>query len=294
MERCPLCEFRFVEESTTGQDVTPYARAYAAGAPGWLSMCEWTWLAGSARLKHLALMRASAASRRFARINGALLLLGLAGWQGARSGWRWVTGLAAIEPGGSLTPRGQGWLHAAAMPRPLPPALSQEQPVDLWWNATQSALGVCIGVVAACLGLWLSFALLRFGVVRIYAAKLRLERRMTAALHYSTAWFPFITAGLLVLALLPWAYAGSMARWNIYPPELGLTWAGSVITAGGVGLWWFWLVRLGATETPRLRARAVAFYLLGVPLIVGGLAAGWYFGLNALLPQLHRAMALEF
>ena len=76
--RCPLCNFDFGDDRVTGADVTPYAKAYTQGDPGWSAMCRWVWFAGAERLKHIALMRASAAARRFAWTNTLWLALGLA------------------------------------------------------------------------------------------------------------------------------------------------------------------------------------------------------------------------
>lgn len=88
--RCSLCDFNFGEDRVTGADVTPYAKAYAQGDPGWRTMCRWVWSSGSERLQHVALIRVSAAARRFARINALLLALGIAGFQATRVGWHAV------------------------------------------------------------------------------------------------------------------------------------------------------------------------------------------------------------
>ena len=74
---CPLCGFDFHDDRATGADVTPYAKAFALGDPGWARMCEWIWFAGWSRLKHMMLMRASAASRQFAFVGLVCLTLSL-------------------------------------------------------------------------------------------------------------------------------------------------------------------------------------------------------------------------
>src|SRR3990172_1252135 len=102
--RCPLCDLNFGDNRVTGADVTPYAKAYAQGNPGWWTMCRWVWFAGSERLKHIALMRTSAAARRFAWINALWLALCIAGFQATRVGWRDVGASPVVEPSGSINP----------------------------------------------------------------------------------------------------------------------------------------------------------------------------------------------
>ena len=114
--------------------MTPYAKAYARGLAGWRRMGEWVWFCGHGRLKHLAMMRASAASRRFAHLNLALLAVGLALLEATRTGWRWVAASPAFEPTGSTQPAGVGWIHVVGASRPLPPDLPPESIVDLWWK----------------------------------------------------------------------------------------------------------------------------------------------------------------
>lgn len=274
---CPLCGLAFGDSRVTGQDVSPYANSYSAGTSGWRTMLEWVWFAGSDRLHHLALMRASAASRRFHRINLLLLSLGLAVFVAAHTGWRWVSRTPAIEPTGSITPLGRGWLHAAAAPRPLPLDLPPERAVDLWWSPVQMVIGLASGFLAAWVLLTVVAMLVRVAVTRAHGETYRHEQRMTAALHYSTAWSIPLLVAALVASLVPVSYVSEMARWMIRPAAFAFETAAGVVAALGGVLWWFWLVRLGATAPPRARGRVSVCLAAVAPLLfVGLLLSGGY------------------
>ncbi len=292
--RCPLCEFQFGRHGATGGDVTPFATAFEHGRAGWREMCEWVWFAGTERLKHLALMRASAASRRFARNNLLLLSLGLGVFQVTQVGWRWVTASAQIELSGQTSPRGFYWLHAAAAPRPLPVDNPPEMSVDLWWNWVQAVIGGVAGVLAAMLVLFTLSALLTRGVAAAHRPPYRAENRMTAAMHYSTAWCLPLTVAALVMALRPISFIGSMSRWSWYPPEQGFVLSAAVVAGLGAVLWWFWLVRLGSTAPGRTRSSVLAFVTVGAPVLVAAGLAVWYFGLRWGLEPVFVLLKLEF
>lgn len=292
--RCPLCDFDFRDDRVTGVDVTPYAKAYSLGQSGWQRMFEWVWFAGRERLKHLALMRASAASRRFALLNILLLAAGLGLFQTTLVGWRWVTRLPAIEPTGSTEPGSPGWIHLAAAPRPLPPDQAPEVPVDLWWNPAQSVLGAVTAGTAGLIAMWLVLLLVRAGARWAHIPSYRKEGRMTAAMHYSTAWGIPIFVGAIVLGLSPASFAGTMAQWWWCPPQRVFVLAAAVLAGFGMTMWWFWLGRLGATAPARTRGRVIAFLAIGPPLIVALAAAGWWWGLRLLYDPLFRMWNLAF
>lgn len=292
--RCPLCDFSIGRKGVTGDDVTPFAAAYSQGRSGGRDMCEWVWFAGTERLKHLALMRSSAASRRFAKNNLLLLALSLGALQGTQTGWRWVTASAAIEPSGSTTPKGYYWLHAAAAPRPLPMDRAAEIPVDLWWNWVQAVLAVVLGMPAALLLMMFLLALMVRGVVKVHPPPYRAERRLTAALQYGTAWCVPLAVACWVLALRPVALVGGMSKWGWYPPERGFTLSAAVVGALGCVLWWFWLIRLGSTAPSRARGPVLSFLVLAPPLAAALFAAGWYFGLRTGLGLLFEVLRLSF
>lgn len=291
---CPLCSFDFHDDRVTGQDVTPYARAYSFGQSGWQRMGEWVWFSGAERLKHLALMRSSAASRRFAWLNVLLLALGLSLFQGTQVGWRWVTQSAATESSGSTQPAGDGWIHVAAAPRPLPSNLAPEISVDLWWNPWQSCIAVLTSFAAGVLLLWLALYAVRAGVTRAHAPAYRGESRMSAAIHYGTAWVVPLFLATLVLGLSPVSYIGAMAQWSWYPPRRGLVIGAGVLAGFGAIMGWFWLARLGMAAPARTRRRVAGFFVLGASVIAAVSAAAWWRGLNWLHDLLFDALRLTF
>ena len=175
-------------------------------------MSEWVWFAGWERLKHLGLMRASVASTRFARLNVLMLALGLGIFQAARYGWRWVTNSPALDP--NFEPSGIGWLHVASAPQHLMPQPAPGVAVNLWWNPLQAGVAVGAGLAAAALLMWVVLALLRAGVRLAHKPPYREEQRMSAAIHYSTAWGFLIFTGTLVAGLRPVSYVGAMQRWS--------------------------------------------------------------------------------
>ena len=290
--QCPLCGFKFSDDRATGVDVTPYAKAFAQRQRGWYAMSEWVWFAGWERLKHLALMYPSVASARFARHNLLMMSLGLGIFQATRHGWRWVTNSPALDP--AFEPRGIGWFHVASAPQSVLPALAPEVPVNLWWNPIQGAVAIGTGFLGALLLMWLVIALLRVGVTRAHEPPYREDGRMTAAIHYGTAWGILLAVSALVAALRPISYVGAMSRWAWYPPQHSFELAATVIAGVGVALWWFWLLRLGATTPASTRGRVVAFFAIGAPVIVCAAATGWYFGLDQLYRPVFTALGVTF
>jgi hypothetical protein len=286
--RCPLCDFElaveFDDARATGFDVTPYAKAYARGEPGFREMVKWVWLAGWRRLKHIALMRASAASGRFARINLVVLAGAFALFEATQKGW--VTS--------SVRPAGRGWLRIVASPRSLPQNHPPEAYVDLWWNITHTVIAVAIVMSVGWLLLWLVTGLIGAGVTWAHKPPYRYEQRMTAAVHYATAWcLPFFAAGIIV-ALRLISDVGRIAGWKWYPPQLLFEFSAAVVAGFGATLWWFWLFRLSATAPDRTRGRVVAFFALGVPVLVGSAAAGWCYLVEPIYPLLFEKLGVNF
>lgn len=290
--KCSLCGFKFGQQRVTGVDVTPYAASYAARKRGLHAMCEWVWFAGFGRLKHLALMQDSAASARFACMNLLLLAVGLALLQSSVYGWSAVSRSIAVD--GRIEPVGDGWLVAARVPDDLVGRLAEEVPATLWWSPVQTIIAVALGFVFGALALWLVLALIRLGLRLAYLPGYRKERRMTAALHYGTAWSLPVFIGLAVISMRSISYVGSIARWSWFPPQYGFELSGAVVAAFGAALWWFWLLRLGSTAPARTRFRIGAFLAIGAPLIVSATAAGYWFGLEALLHTLFERAGLAF
>ncbi len=257
-------------------------------------MCWWVYLAGNHRLKHIAMMRSSAASRRFAWLAAILSALALSLLQLSIVGWRQVTSLPAVEPTGSITPSGQLWKHVISRPRPLPTNLVPQTYVDFWWNPAQSATGVVLGILGGGLTLWLFLSLLRIGITKSHTSAYRHEQRMSAAIHYSCAWLAPLAVTCLLMPLLPLLQAGLIAGWRWMPaPEVPTITAG-VIAAIGLVLWWFWLIRLATTAPEDTRQRVVVFMAIGVPAMATGLAMAWWYGVDYAQQWLFEVMRVQF
>ncbi|MEK6677263.1 MAG: hypothetical protein AABZ47_16630 [Planctomycetota bacterium] len=291
--QCPLCNYRFGGERTTGADHTPYALAYEQGRSGWRTMSEWVWFAGTERLKHLALIRSSAASKRFVWLNLFLLMVGAGVFQFSEMGWHWVSGFQAVKESEPSHRPGFYWYKVASAPSP-PAQISTDQAVELWWNPVQSILGIVSGVVLAMLFYGLGITILRALANSAMGSLYRHEERMTAAIRYGTAWVVPLVVAAVLAGMRPISYFGAIGKWSWYPPTEGF-----VLSAGCVGglslvLWWFWLLRLGSTAPPKVRARVTSWLAIGFPLLVAGAGAGWYVGLRFAGEKAFEAMRLAF
>lgn len=291
--KCSLCHYNFGDDRATGADVTPYAKSYTQGKPGRWEMTRWTWFAGGGRLKHLALMRSSAASRRFARINVLLLsfVLGLLQW--TRVGWKGMAEIDGASPDVLVKPAGEGWFHVASVPRPIPPDRAIELPIDLWWNAAQSMIAIVSGMMVALILIVLVQSWLQKGITKSHDAIYREEQRMTAALHYGTAWSFWIIIATLVLLLTPIAYVGELQSWSWYPTANGLMAVAGVFGGAGLTLWWIWLIRLGACAPASCRSRVVLYCALATPLVISAAVCIWRYGLDMLYDVLFPMMKLS-
>jgi len=281
---CPLCGFHTGSDAATGKDVTPYAVAHEGGRRGWHAMCEWVWFSGAGRLQHLALMRASGPSRRFARNNRLVLAAALALWLATSVGWREIAQSTAIDP--QREPVGRGWIRLVATAPAETEHVAEDTPVVLWWSPIQAICALGGGLVVALALLLMVEGLLRWLIAVAHGRSLREELRMTAAMHYATAWWLPVAVGLLVGGLKPIATLGRVARWRWYPTPAAFELSGAVVVAFGAVLWWFWLVRLGMTAPARRRARVVVVMAAGALAVVaisGSIAwFGAWHGLTAL------------
>lgn len=292
--KCPLCSFEFGGRRVTGDDVTPYAQSFQEGSPGWRRMLAWVAFASSERLKHLALMRASAASRRFALMH--ILLLGFAAgvFQASELGWRWVSSSAAVEPSGSMEPKGFYWRKVASAPRPLPADNPDETPVDLWWNYIQFPIVLSLGSTTAMLLTWFWLRSTRRGIQRSHRPPFDEERRMSAAVHYCMAWSAPVALGLFILGLRPMAYVGAMAQWSWHPPRHVFEVSAAVLCGLGFALGWFWLIRMAASAPARTRRSVMIYAVFGIPVLAMLCGSVWYFGLGWAYGPMFRALKLAF
>lgn len=294
-ESCELCGFDFgLERAATSDDTTPFAEAFTHEQPGHWRMIKWVWTAPAGRIKHLALMRSSAASRAFFFRYFLLMATALGVLLGTQHGWHEATASPSIESTGSVKPHGQGWLHVAATPNPYRTTASPATPVDLWWNVPQAVIAAVAGFVGGLIVLWLVFRLIRTGVELSHGSRYRGEGRMTAALNYSAAWFVPVLLSCVLLLFRPVSEVGGIARWEWSPSQLSLNILVGMVAAACYVLWWFWLLRLGWTAPADTRSRVEWLFGLGLPVLVAAGGAAWWFGLDYVLTHLFASWKLHF
>lgn len=291
--RCPLCAYEFEDHRATSEDRTPFSVAYAAEESGWWAMIVWVWTAGTARLKHLALMRGSAASRSFARWNLILLSFGLAALTWTRFGWSATGNRPAIEAGSVIKPEGSGWLRVGGAPRPLPDSWSLDAPTDLWWNPAQAIIAVVAGLLLALVVCWLWVWVIRSGVRLAHTVAYRSEQRMIAAIHYGTAWALPLLLPCLVYSIMPLSFVAAMRRSAWVPHRDVFTAVGGALGGVILALWWFWLLRVAYSSPACTKGRVVGFLILGAPLATAGLWLGWWWTLPNVLNPAFEAMGLR-
>ena len=290
VEKCPLCAYPIDEPRATDADVTPFALSFEEDRGGLIRMCKWVWLAGPQRLKHLAMMRASSASRRFAGIQvvvfGAALGLLRAAWLG----WREVSHLQVIT--GQVTkPAGGGWFRVVT-PTPVPGDEQASAIAGLWWNPAQALLGGAIALVAAFVLIALIRLVLRVGLEVAHTRRYRGEQRMTAAQCYATAWL----VPLIVATVFLWMHPLTLlaGRTSAFGGDLILMLPAGIIAGIGIVFGWFWFVRLAATAPIEIRTRVTMVLALAVPAIILVSAWGWWFGLEKLYKALFDALQMSY
>lgn len=291
---CPLCGLALEVQQVTNTDVTPYGLAHGKGRRGWIAMCKWVWAAGSHRIKHVALMRSSTASRRFAWNNILITTLAVTICCLARSGWHEVANTSPEAVAEPAQPLSEGWLLVTSTPRPLAPDHPSDSPTDLWWSVPQASVAAAMGVLLTWMMIWLALLMIR-GIARTaYKPPFDQEQRATAALHYSTAWLLPVAAAALMAALAPLSAISTIAGWPIQSPQSLFEISAGVIVGIAAGAWWFWLVRVGTAAPNPIRKRVTGFFVVGPPLIVVGVSVSAYFGLGFLYSLLVQTMGLGF
>jgi len=291
--RCPLCEASLLDNDENGADVTPYARGFARDEPSRGHMNQWVWFAGWQRLTHLALMRSSAASRAFARANMFLMAGCLAAFAFTNVGWR-IEPTTTVSSSGDHIDRHAGWLRLVEGGAKDGTATATDRASSLWWCPIQSGFGAVhgfiLGLVACAFAMWL----VRAGAVASGGLSNPDPNRMTAALHYATAWIVPLIPATVVVSLRPLAYIGEVGRWSWHPSVHGLELAAAVVGAFAFVMWWFWLFRVGATAAARIRRRVVLYFAVGPPTIVVLTGFAWYIAVNAVNQVMFRFMRITF
>ena len=250
-------------------------------------MCKWVFLAGKERLKHVALMRSSAASKRFCAINVLAVTLGLGLVQATHAGWH--RGGDSFE---AAKPTGRGWLAVVKSPGTSVSAI--EERVELWWNPAQAIVGGAVGLIAALAVIRLALMLVRIGAELSHLERYRGEQRMTAALHYSTAWLAPVLLAVLVVAARPLATFARAAGSGWYPAPASMNLLAGVTGGFAALMWWFWLIRLGTTAPADMRGRAIGFYAIGSPALAIAACVGWWVGMDRLSRPLFDWLNMAF
>jgi len=185
-------------------------------------------------------------------------------------------------------------MHLAGSPRPLPSDHAHETAVDLWWNPIHATLGLVSGFAATWVLMLLLSLFVRTGLNVAFGENLRGERRLSAAVHYSTAWLMLFVVAALVASLRPVGYIGEISRWSWYPSSEVFTLSAAVLAGLGAVAWWFWLVRLSAMAPAKARGKVTLLFSVGAPTAFSALVAAAFFGLRYGLDGLFRALRVAF
>lgn len=289
--QCPKCGLDFAAHGATGEDISVYAQSVADDNPRWWAMCRWVWGAGAGRIQHLALMRSSPASRRFAARNLLLLSFALGIVLAAQRGWETIR--MPLEESGAVAanPAGSGWLHLVTG-RAVSGGFGVG--VQVWWNPAQSILAGVAAIISGLLSAWVALLIVRGTVELAHRAKYRGEQRMSAALGYATAWIVAVLPAAALLGLWPLSELGTSGRLPWAPTSMLL-----LVLAGGLaGLIfvsaWFWAVRLGASAPSDTRTRVLLVFLVVIPAMLVSASVGWWIGMGRLLDFLFTRMNLSF
>lgn len=290
-DRCEKCGLDFAAHGATGDDVSLYAQSVEADSPRWWAMCRWVWGAGAGRIQHLALMRSSPASGRFAARN--LLLFGFAVGFVLATHHGWHSIRRPLEESGTFAadPAGRGWLHLLSG-RTVSGGFGMG--VQVWWNPAQSILAGAIGLTSGLIGAWVALLLVRGLVEVAHKPRYRGEQRMSAALSYATAWIVAALPAALLLGLWPLTAVGASGRLPWAPTQLLLLVLAASIAGLAVVFGWFWTVRLGAAAPAETRTRVQAAFLVLIPAVVLAASVGWWKAISRLLEVLFTQMNLNF
>ncbi len=290
VESCPLCAFVIGDSRATGEDVTPYAIAFENDQSRWFSMCKWVWTAGPERLKHLAMMRASQASRRFAAIHLVLFAFALGMLRATLLGWRYVSH-AQASMGTVVKPVGQGWFRVSSL-TPIPGNEDASALTGVWWNPAQALLGGAIALVAAFILIAVVRILVRVGVEVAHTRSFRGEHRMTAAQHYATGWLVPMILAAVVLWLHPTIHFGNVS--TTLSSELVVFLPAGILAGVSLIFGWFWMLRLAASAPVDTRTRVTIMLAFVAPALVLGGASVWWFGLERLYSPLFDSLQMSF
>lgn len=286
--KCPLCGFALDALEVVSDDSTPYAHAETRS---YWKMLWWILLAGSYRLSHVARMRRSRSSLRFAWLGVIMLavasvLIALPG-----PGWKHIEDRGASYSQGYPQPEGGGWKLVGKASRP--PGLPTGEPalVRLWWNPGLWAISLAANFAAVLLLGWLLIWWVTVRSNRALLADYRGKQRFTAAIDYCTAHVPILLLAALFEGSSVLHMLGRVGQWSLRWPLLVHTVPAYLISGLGLFLLWFWLLRVAHTAPPATSAGISRYFGLWAPLaavlIFGGWAVGRHYGIPHLAAELH-------
>ncbi len=293
--KCPLCGFALDALEVVSDDTTPYADS---DTRSYWKMMWWVLLAGSYRLSHIARMRRSRASLRFAWLGAVMMALACTLVVLPSHGWERIEDRTedrgASVPGGYPKPAGRGWKLVGKAPRPFGLAAGEPVLVRLWWNPGLWAISLIINFVIVLL---LARFLVFWVAVRSNRALLpqyRGKQRFTAAIDYCTAHVPILLLvgffhGSSLLQML-----GRSRQWSVQWPMFVHTVPAYLI--GGLGLFvmWFWLLRMAHTAPPATAARVSRYFGLWAPLAAVTIVGGWMVGQHHAISLLAEHLGMNF
>jgi len=289
--KCPLCGFALDALEAVSDDTTPYADA--AARRYWKMMC-WVIFAGSYRLSHLARMRRSRSSLRFAALS--LSMLGLAGALAVlpSHGWERIEDRGASYPQGYPEPAGNGWQLIGKLPRPPGLTAGELVMVRLWWNPGLWAVSILVNFVCAFSLGWLLILWVTVRSNRALLAEYRDEKRFTAAIDYCTANVPILLLAAAIYGSSVFQTLGRIQQWEVEWPRYFHTVPAYLLGGFGLFVMWFWLLRMAHTAPPATSARAGRYFGLWAPLFTVVLFGGWIVGQHHAMPYMARLLRMNF
>jgi len=285
---CEQCGHELTDSRITNADVTPYAEAYERNESCFFRMLRWVVFASSERIKHLGLMRSSAASRRFTWFAILWFSLAPALYANSRVGWHFAGSAAGDAAHASLHPIGDGWIQISSNPTAATGGATPGR--GLWWNPAQCLIASPALFIVGILLAWLCVGILRWTATRTHSREFRDEGRMSAAISYATAFFALCVIGGGLISLRPFWYMLN-ANSSAMPSTDGIEILAATVTGAPLVAWWIWLIRLGAGAPAIVRNRMTVVMLLLPPACLTGMAAAIYWSLEwferSLVPMMH-------
>lgn len=276
------------ETFVAGDDHSPYAQTLETGEPRRLEMVRWVIRAREQRIRHLGLMLPSRASRRFSRINILWMAVAIGVTVFVNAGWR----VSVLGPGigpESAEPTGRGWFRVLEFETDAARLMRDVQPAMLWWNqpwATVAGVAVFFGswvVLAAAL------ALIGYGAEHAGGGG-----RFRCAVHYGTSWLLLMIPAVVLLAFRPLSFVamkfGVAARAITVFIDLF-----AILTCVSIAmLWMLWQMGLSAAAPAPRRGRVRRFFAITAPLMLAVIAGASAFGAYRGLPDLQRALNMQW